>query len=119
MDNPALLVAVQLTMVVPSGKVAPEAGEHTTPTGELMVSEPVAENETAAPAALVASAVILAGRLRDGGVKSIFTFNVAVEDKPALFVHVALTVVPVVSEERVWSTAEQETGLLVVSVKLV
>src|SRR5437879_1400140 len=65
---PALSVAVQATFVIPIAKVEPELGAHTTasPTPELSVA--VAVNVTIAPAGLVASANILLGKFKAGGV---------------------------------------------------
>ena len=64
-------VAEQLTVVVPSAKVEPEAGTHVTAglAGEVS-SVAVALKETTAPAALVASAVMLPGTVTTGGVLS-------------------------------------------------
>src|SRR5438445_6386787 len=61
-DVPAAFVAVQLTVVVPSGKVEPEAGEHE----NVSAPSAVAVYVTTAPAGLVASAVIGSGRCRIG-----------------------------------------------------
>ena len=64
-------VAEQLTVVVPSAKVEPEAGKHVTAglAGEVS-SVAVALKETTAPAALVASTVMLPGTVTTGGVLS-------------------------------------------------
>ena len=63
-------VAVSVTVVVPSGKVLPEAGLAFTATLPSTRSVAVAVKFTAAPAALVASAVIFAGSEMTGGVVS-------------------------------------------------
>ncbi len=70
---PAVSVAEQLTVVVPSPNVAPETGVHVTAGFAGFVSLAVALNETAAPEGPVASAVMLAGRLSVGGVVSQLT----------------------------------------------
>ena len=61
-----MFVALQLTVVVPSGNVDPDAGLQTT--GAF--SSAVATYVTTAPAALVASAMMFAGRCRVGAVVS-------------------------------------------------
>ena len=78
---PAASFAVQLTVVVPSGKVEPEAGEHVTVGEGSMASVAVAVNVTTAPDALVAAAVMFPGtvqlparvvstvHVREGGVR--------------------------------------------------
>src|SRR5438477_7039547 len=63
-------VAVQFTVVVAMANVEPEAGVQTTPTTPSTMSDAVAVNVTAAPLEPVASVVIFAGRLSDGGVVS-------------------------------------------------
>jgi hypothetical protein len=63
-------VAVQETVVVPSGNVAPDALVHETAGAASTRSAAVAENETAAPAGPVASAVIGPGTVTSGGVVS-------------------------------------------------
>jgi hypothetical protein len=81
---PAASLAVQLTVVVPSGNVEPDAGVQAklvTPT--LSVAE--AEYETAAPAALVASAVMSDGTVITGGVVSACWVTVTVNDFVAVF----------------------------------
>lgn len=65
---PAPSSAEQLTVVSPMGKVLPEAGEQLTSTEPSLSSVATASNVIAAPEALVASSVMLAGRLSCGGV---------------------------------------------------
>ena len=65
---PAVSVAEQETVVVPSGNVAPEAGVHATETLPLTRSVAVAVNVTAAPDEPVASTVMFDGRCNVGGV---------------------------------------------------
>ena len=67
---PAASFAVQLTVVVPSGKVEPEAGEHVTVGEGSMTSVAVAVNETTAPDAPVASTVLFPGTVSIGAVVS-------------------------------------------------
>lgn len=62
----AASVAVHVTVVVPSGNVLPEAGEQLTTGDGSRSSVAVAVYVTAAPDALVASAVMLAGSCRTG-----------------------------------------------------
>ena len=66
-------LALQLTVVTPSGNVAPDAGEHVGVKVPAIKSVADAENVTAAPAALVASATMLAGTLTVGAVVSATT----------------------------------------------
>jgi hypothetical protein len=63
-------VAEQLTVVVPRGKVEPEAGVHVTVTAPSTSSVAVAVYVTTAPDELVASTVMLDGRERVGAVVS-------------------------------------------------
>jgi len=67
---PALSVAEQSTLVVPSGNVLPEAGVQDTVTEPSTMSVAEAEKETTAPDGPVASAVISPGRVRIGAVVS-------------------------------------------------
>ena len=67
---PAASVAVQVTVVVPSGNVAPEAGAHAAATAPLTRSVAVTVNGTTAPADEVASRTIGAGTEIDGAVVS-------------------------------------------------
>lgn len=64
------LVAEQFTEVTPTGNVVPEAGEQVAETGPSTRSEAEAEYVAVAPDELVASVVMLAGRLSVGGVVS-------------------------------------------------
>lgn len=63
-------VAEQFTEVTPTGNVLPEAGEQVTETRPSTRSEAEAEYVAVAPDELVASVVMLAGRLSVGGVVS-------------------------------------------------
>jgi hypothetical protein len=67
---PALSVAEQVTLVVPSGNAEPEAGVQVTGTEPSTRSEAEAENVTIAPLAPVALTVMLAGTVTTGGVLS-------------------------------------------------
>src|SRR5437868_2609461 len=69
-----LSVALQPTVVVPSGKTAPEPGVHVTGRLPSCASVALAANVTAAPAGPVASTVIGAGTVTTGGV--LFTVTV-------------------------------------------
>jgi hypothetical protein len=70
-------VALQLTVVVPSGKVLPEAGTHVTATLPAQASVAVAVKVTpTAPAASLRYTVWLPGKLRTGSAVSV-TVNVA------------------------------------------
>lgn len=78
--NPPESVTEHPTVVVPMGKVLPEAGAHMgVGSGLSSASVEVAVNETAVPEEPVASAVILAGKVSMGGVLAdeIVTFCVA------------------------------------------
>src|SRR2546422_7248459 len=68
-EFPEESVAVHMTVVVPRGNVEPDEGSHTTVGVESTASLTVgAGEETAAPAELVASAVMSGGATIDGGV---------------------------------------------------
>ena len=67
---PAASVAEQLTVVVPSGNVEPEAGVQTAATEPSMLSVAVTVNDTVLPDAEVASVVMADGTVRTGGVVS-------------------------------------------------
>lgn len=67
---PCASVAVQLTEVVPSPNVVPDAGEQLTGIEPLMLSFAEAENETTAPPGPVASTEIGAGTVTVGGIVS-------------------------------------------------
>src|SRR5437868_11853848 len=84
-----MFVERQLTVVVPSERVEPEAGLQTT--GAF--SSAVAMYVTTAPALLVASAVMSAGSVRVGGPVTIVTVNVPTATFAKLSVAVHATVV--------------------------
>lgn len=63
-------VAEQLIVVVPSGKTLPDAGVHVTGRELSTISKAEDAKVTAVPEALVASAVIFAGRVNSGPVVS-------------------------------------------------
>ncbi len=65
---PAVSVAEQFTVVVPSGKIEPEGGEQVTGSVPSTTSVAVAAKVTAAPEGPVASAVMNVGKLKEGGV---------------------------------------------------
>ena len=90
-------LAEQLTVVTPSGKVAPDAGEHVGVKAPAIKSVADAENVTTAPAALAASATMFAGMVTMGGVVSATTtLNVPVAKFPDESVAVHVTgVVPI------------------------
>src|SRR5947209_2492125 len=67
---PAASVAEQVTAVVPTGKVEPDTWSQVTGTAPSVSSVAVAENDTAAPPADVASTVMPAGTVTTGGVVS-------------------------------------------------
>ena len=91
---PCVSVAVQLTVVDPSGNVAPLDGAHATTTLPSTASLAVAEYVKLAPVALVASIVASAGTVTTGAVVSV---TVKVKEAAALLprasVAVQLTVV--------------------------
>src|SRR3954447_3436339 len=72
---PCESVAVHCTVVKAIGKTEPDAWSHVTGTGPSKSSTADAEYVTAAPLALVASAVMLAGSESTGGVLSNVTFT--------------------------------------------
>src|SRR2546422_2321287 len=63
-------VAVQSTLVVPSGNMDPDDGLQIAATGPSMMSVAPAENETVAPPDPVASTTMSRGTVSDGGVVS-------------------------------------------------
>src|SRR3954468_10791136 len=67
---PALSVAEQVTVLVPSAKVLPDAGVQTTGTDPSTTSVAVAVYVAAAPVGPVASRVMVDGRTRTGAVVS-------------------------------------------------
>jgi hypothetical protein len=58
---------VHVTVVEPIGNVAPDGGLQVAVTGPSTASEADAENDTTAPAALVAAALMFPGTLTVGG----------------------------------------------------
>src|SRR5512136_3465016 len=66
----AASVAVQVTVVVPTGNVAPEAGLQTGVRTPSTLSKAVAVNMTTAPDASVAGTLILLGTVTTGSVVS-------------------------------------------------
>ena len=92
-DAPAASVTVQVTAVVPSAKIEPEAGVHTGAMAPSWASSPVAVNVTAAPAALVALVLMSFGTATVGGVLVTVTVNEPVAVRPPESVTVQFTVV--------------------------
>src|SRR6266851_5435858 len=93
-ELPLVSVAVQFTVVLPSAKVLPEAGEQLGVTGPSIASLAVAVKLTEAPMGPVASAVMLAGRVSAGGVVSwTVTVKVPFAVLPLVSVAVQATVV--------------------------
>jgi hypothetical protein len=91
---PAASVAVHVTVVVPIGKVDPEAGVQTTGTDPSIASRADALKVAIAPAVLVAARVSFAGRVRTGAVLSPTVIVKLPEAAfPAASVAVQLTVV--------------------------
>lgn len=91
----ALSVAVQLTVVVPVGKVVPEAGVQFGVTAPSTRSVAEAVKVTTAPEASVASVLMSAGRFSTGGVVSTTrttTVSVAVPPRPSSTVSVTVWV---------------------------
>ena len=89
---PAASVAEQVTVVVPSGNVEPDAGEQEAATEPDTVSVAEAEKLTTAPEGPVASTVILAGTVTVGGVVSTTdTLKLALPVFPAASVAEQLT----------------------------
>jgi hypothetical protein len=81
-ELPRVSDAVQVTVFVPIGKTEPGEGVQLVGRVPSTVSLAVAEKSTAAPAPLVASRVIVAGRLKEGAVVS---RTVTVKDPLAWF----------------------------------
>jgi hypothetical protein len=93
---PRVSVAVQFTVVVPSGNVDPDAGVQLTGRGPSTRSVAVGlVYETAAPLAPVASFVMFAGtpEIVGGVVSTTITWNEAVDVLPLVSVAVQVTVV--------------------------
>jgi hypothetical protein len=98
---PIASVAEQFTVVVAIEKVLPDAGAHVTVGFAGLASVAVAVYVTTAPVGPVASAVILAGRLRAGGVVSqVTTFAVTPTLSCRVSVVPSLAAVPVASIRR-------------------
>ena len=74
-------MAVQVTSVVPSGKVEPAAGEQSGTIAPSTLSLADAVKLTCAPEGPVASVTISAGTLTVGGVVSTITVNITVTVK--------------------------------------
>jgi hypothetical protein len=109
---PAASVAVQVTVVTPAGNVEPDGGLQLTVRAEVALSGSVADTTyvTTAPPALVATAVMLAGRLRVGAVlSSTRTVAVAVPVLPAP--SVAEQVIVVVPSGNVLPEAGRQFGV--------
>jgi hypothetical protein len=88
------LLAVQVTVVVPTGKVDPEAGVHVGVSAPSTGSVAVTVKLTFAPPALVAAAVMFAGTTITGGRDWVtVTVNVFVPVLPRLSVALHVTVV--------------------------
>ena len=91
---PCVSVALQVTVVVPIPKVDPEPGEHEGVTLPSTASFAEAEKVTAAPLLDVASCVMFAGTVTEGGVVSLIVIvNVPVPVSPPAFVALHVTVV--------------------------
>jgi hypothetical protein len=86
---PLASVAVQLTVVAPSGNVDPLAGVHVTARGPSTRSVAVAVKLNAAPVALVASTVTFAGTVTTGPVVSV---TVTVKEAAPLLAFVSVAV---------------------------
>src|SRR5919201_1581448 len=67
---PCLSVAEQLTVVVPTGNLAPESGLQSTGTDPSMLSLALAENVTTFPLGSVVVVLMSSGRCSTGGVES-------------------------------------------------
>src|SRR4051812_8101711 len=96
-SSPELLVAEQLTVVVPIGNVESASGEQLTVTVVSLKSVAVGVSYlTAAPAALVAVAVVSAGGTKAGGASSTVTLKAVPAVICELFVTTQFTtVVPI------------------------
>jgi hypothetical protein len=92
--RPTLSVAEQLTVVVPTGKVEPEAGVQVGVSAPSTGSVAVTVKLTTAPPAFVAATVMFAGVVSVGGVDSLtVTVNEFFPTLPVVSVAVQLTVV--------------------------
>jgi len=81
---PWLSVAVQVTVVVPNGNVAPELGLQLGVSDPSKLSAALAEKVTTAPLGLVASTVMSPGTVTTGGVGSTST-TVTLKDAAPVF----------------------------------
>jgi hypothetical protein len=91
---PCVSVAVQVTVVVPKGKVEPLAGVQLTGRAPSMLSVADAAYVKTAPVGPVASIVAFAGTVRTGGAVSLtVTVNVAEPVLPRVSAAVQVTVV--------------------------
>jgi hypothetical protein len=91
---PCASVAVHVTVVLPTGKVEPDAGEHIGAIGPSTASLAVAVNVSAFPAGDVALSAMSAGTVTTGGVVSrTVTWNEALATLPAASLAVHATVV--------------------------
>ena len=89
---PEASVAVQVTVVTPTGKQLPEAGLQTTTTpGQLSLAVVVKLTTTQGSVMLVVTAVALTGQVIVGGCVS-FTVTVNVQLGPAVLVQVTVVV---------------------------
>src|SRR5216684_3804898 len=109
---PAGSLAVQVTVVTPAGNVDPEAGLQLMVKVAVSLSGSVAETAyvTTAPLALVATAVMFAGRLRVGAVLS-STTTVALAEPVLPAVSVAEQVMVVVPRAKVLPEAGAHVGI--------
>jgi hypothetical protein len=110
---PCESVAVQVTPVVPSGKVLPEAGEQLASNVPSTASLAEAENATPdAPPALVANALIVPGTLTVGAVVSSTVTSKLADEVSLVSGLVAVQVTVVVPNPKVLpELGEQDTGL--------
>ena len=109
-EFPAASVAMQLTVVVPSGKASPEAWSQPTATDPSTTSLAEVAKPTVVPPALVASAVRLPGKTRAGDVVSaIEIVKVPLADRPPPSVTEQETVV--VPRAKVEPDAGEQTGV--------
>src|SRR5258708_39124607 len=107
-DALASSVTVQLTVVGPSGNVAPDVAEQTAVIGPCSASLPIALNIAVAPDGPVASLTMLAGAVNVGAVFVMLMVNEPDAVAPATSVTVHATVVVPIGKglaERVWQSA--------------
>ena len=100
--RPPRSVTVQFTVVVPIGKVDPDAGAQIAAIVTSSRSVPLAVNVTAAPAALVAGVVMSAGGVKLGPLFDTVTVTVnePLAVSPPLSVTVQFTVVVPIAKRR-------------------